>query len=130
MKNSPDNAKKNVLEWTVFGISTLLVLAAIIHLLYSALTVRQGPARLTVSAGEAVEESGRTRVPVTVHNSGQQVAANVEVRICIGSGDQRQVAGFTLDFVPRDATRRGSVSFTGTGLPDKPECEVLGYEEP
>ena len=44
---------------------------------------------------------GGLRIPVTVRNDGHRVAANVEVRVCIGTGEAKHEAGFTVDFVPR-----------------------------
>lgn len=130
MNNPPDNTSKNLLEWTVFAISAVLVLAVLGYLLKSALEVEIGPAKLAVMTGPPVAENGRTRIPVTVSNDGRRVAANVEVQIAVDSGEGKQQAGFTLDFVPRGGSRQGAVSFKGTDLTGTPECEVLGYEEP
>ncbi len=131
MKKPPlDNTSKNRLEWAVFAISAILVLGTLGYLLKSALEVEVGPAKLTVETGPPVEENGWTRFPVTVSNNGQRVAANVEIQIAIGSGESKQQAGFTLDFVPRGSSRQGAASFRGTGLTETPRCDVLGYEEP
>ena len=130
MNSSPDQTTKNALEWTVFGISSVLVLATLLFLTMAAITVKKGPARLRAETGKPVVENGRLRIPVTVTNDGDHVAANVDVQVSIGSGAERQDAGFSIDFVPRGASRNGSVSFKGTELPQNLECGVLGYEEP
>lgn len=129
-KSTPENPAKNALEWTVFGISLVLVLATLGLLVMAVFHVEDGPARLTVSMGAPVVAHGWVKIPLTVSNEGQRVAANVEVQVCIGSGTDRREAGFTMDFVPRGAECHGSVSFKGATLPVDPVCEVIGYEEP
>lgn len=130
MNPSPEHTTKNLLEWTVFGISSLLVLTILILLAKTAIEVKDGPARLRAQTGTPAVKDGWLRIPVTVTNDGESVAANVEVQVCIGSGAERREAGFSIDFVPRGATRNGAVSFKGGQPPTDLECEVLGYEEP
>ncbi|MES2437989.1 MAG: hypothetical protein V4584_02925 [Verrucomicrobiota bacterium] len=129
-KSTPENPTKNLLEWIVFGISTALVLAALAFLTLATLRVEDGPAEMRAEAGTPVAKDGWLRIPVTVKNHGQRVAANVEVRVCIGSGADKHEAGFTVDFVPRGGSRTGAVSFKEREVPLELECEVLGYEEP
>jgi len=129
-KSTPENPAKNLLEWIVFGISLLLVLSVLGFLAMAAARVEDGPPELLAKAGTPETKDGWTRIPVTVENKGNRVASNVEVRVCTGTGEARQEAGFTLDFVPRGASRAGAVSFKHTGEALALECEVLGYEEP
>jgi uncharacterized protein (TIGR02588 family) len=130
MNSSPYPTTKNLLEWTVFGISSAIVLTTLVLLMMAAITVKKGPARIRAGTGKPVVENGWLRIPVTVTNDGESVAANVDVQVTIGSGADQRDAGFSVDFVPRGATRTGSVSFKGTELPQNVECGVLGYEEP
>lgn len=127
---SANQSSKNLLEWTVFAISSVLVLGILACLTLAAFTVKEEPARLRVETGKPVVENGWLRIPVSVSNDGDRVAANVDLQVTIGSGDSRREAGFSVDFIPRGATRTGAVSFKGTELPDNLECGVLGYEEP
>lgn len=129
-KSTPENPTKNLLEWLVFGISALLVLATLALLTVATLQVEDGPAEMRAETGKPVSKDGWMRIPVTVRNNGQRVAANVEVKVCIGSGEAKREAGFTIDFVPRGGSRTGAVSFREMGEPVALECEVLGYEEP
>jgi uncharacterized protein (TIGR02588 family) len=130
MKTStPEHPTKNLLEWTVFGISGVLVLAALSLLTAAALRHEDGPPDLHVEAGTPVAEDGWLRVPVTVRNHGHGVAANVEVSVRTKDSEPRE-AGFTVDFVPRGGSRSGTVSFRDTGVPLELECGVTGYEEP
>lgn len=128
--STPENPTKNLLEWTVFGLCAVIVLTTLVCLSLAAVRVEDGPPEMRAEAGEPVAKDGWLRIPVTVRNEGQKVAANVEVKVCIGSGEAKREAGFTLDFVPRGGSRSGAVSFRDTGGPLEMECEVLGYEEP
>lgn len=130
MTSTPDQPTKNPLEWTVFAISGVLVAATFALLAMAALQVKEGPPRLHAETGPPVMLSGWVRIPVTVTNSGDRVAANVQVQVRAGSGSNEREGGFTLDFVPRGASRTGSVSFKSSEVPPGIECEVLGCEEP
>jgi len=129
-KSTPENPTKNLLEWAVFGISAVLVLATLVLLTIATFQVEDGPAEMRAEAGKPVSKDGWIRIPVTVNNNGQRVAANVEVKVCLGHGETRREAGFTIDFVPLGGSRSGAVSFRETGEPVVLECEVIGYEEP
>lgn len=130
MKPSPEPATKNFLEWTVFGLSGAIVLGVLGSLTYAALRVDGSPATLRAVVDRPSVENGWIRVPVSVTNVGQRVAANVQVQVSAGTGEDKREGGFTIDFVPRRGTRKGSVSFEGTELPPDLKCEVLGYSEP
>ncbi len=129
-KSTPENPAKNLLEWIVFGISAVLVAAVLVFLTMAALEVEEGPPVMRAEAGAPEAKDGWLRIPVTVRNEGNKVAANVEVRVCIGRGEEKREAGFTVDFVPRGGERKGAVSFRDAGGAGEVECEVLGYEEP
>lgn len=129
-KDNDQPATKNALEWTVFGISTVLVLGTLGTLAAAAIRYKDDPARLVVEASAPVLENGWFRVPVKIKNDGERVAANVEISVSEGDGESQRQAGFTVDFVPRSGERSGSVSFKDTGTPPVIRCEVVGYEEP
>lgn len=128
--STPENPTKNLLEWIVFGICAVLVITVLALLSMAALQVEDGPPVMRADAGPPVSKDGWLTIPVTVRNEGHKVAANVEVRVCIGTGEEKREAGFTVDFVPRGGSRSGAVSFKDMGGSQELECEVLGYEEP
>ncbi len=127
MSTAGKSNTKNALEWTVFGLSAALVLATIGLLIFAEIRREDGPPRLVVMTGTPSLHGGRTVIPVTVTNRGGSVAENVNVRICIGTSDDRREAGFTIDYIPRSATRKGAVSFAGSDPDIVPDCRVLGY---
>ena len=130
MKPAPEPATKNFLEWTVFGLSGVIVLGVLGSLTYAALKVDGRPAMLRAVVDMPSVENGWVRVPVSVTNVGHRVAANVQVQVSAGTGENKREGGFTIDFVPREGTRKGSVSFEGTEMPPDLKCEVVGYSEP
>ena len=119
-------AGKNPLEWTVFGISLLLVLGVVVVLGMEALRWQKTPARLKVELGEPEKRSGEWCVPVKVTNEGEGLASNVEIEVSAGE----EQAGLTMDFVPRGTERLGKVCFPESVDPKTLEGRVLGYEEP
>ncbi len=129
--NDSDNPRtKNPLEWTVFGLSLVLVLSTFGLLVAAAIHGGKGPAKLTITTGEIQLMDGRAMIPVTVRNEGGEVAENVEVMVTLGEGTNLQEAGFTLDLISRDAEREGVVSFrAGNGI-TKPVASIVGYGAP
>jgi uncharacterized protein (TIGR02588 family) len=130
MTDSDQRRTKNPLEWTVFGLSTLLVLVTVGMLAMAAFRTDAGPAQLRVTTGKPMADGGWVTIPVTVRNDGGEVAENVEIRVCVGEGEARREAGFTVDYVPREAERKGAVSFRSDGRDLQPRCEILGYNKP
>lgn len=130
MTNKPERNTKNALEWTVFGIGCLLVFAATWCLAWYAVNSKEGPARLLVTTAAPVLESDRVRVPITVTNSGQRVASNVQIVISGSINGTRRESSLALDYLPRGATRHASVSFHGPDIPTGLKCEATSYQEP
>ena len=127
-KKEQASAGKNALEWTVFGLSTILVLTVIVVLALDALDWKDGPARLEAKLGSPLRENGTVVVPVGVTNHGDIAA--VDVQLEVEGGEGTKPASMTLDFVPRGATRGGHVVFPGGQNPAELEVRILGYQEP
>ncbi len=122
---------KNLLEWTVFAVSCLLLLAILIVLTVEAATWRDSPAKLATKLGIPDIKNSILLLPVEVSNDGDRVAAEVQIEIVRRSGGGEQRALFTVDFVPRHGTRRGQVSFPAEdGQPGDLKVGSVGYREP
>jgi uncharacterized protein (TIGR02588 family) len=124
-----DHVGKNALEWTVFGLSTVLVLALVGWLLYAATLEENAEVKLTATTEEPQPMNGWHQVPVVVMNEGGVTAAGVEVVVTAMVDGKEQAGTFTIDFVPKGGTRRGAVSFKG-GQPTEVAPRVIGYSEP
>ena len=124
--------EKNWLEWCVFSGGLILVAAIVGYLAYDLWTAPSGPPRVDVRLGEASERSGRYYVPVSVKNDGHEVAERVEIEVELKQiNGQAEKAGFTVQFLPRGATRRGTVTFTNDPrLAEELTAQVRGYQQP
>ncbi|HUF62916.1 MAG TPA: hypothetical protein VMN36_12635 [Verrucomicrobiales bacterium] len=110
-KPADETSGKNPLEWIVFAVSCLLLLATLGVLTVEAATWRGSPAKLTTKLGIPDIKDGILLLPVEVSNDGDRVAAEVQIEIVRRSGESEQRALFTVDFVPRHGIRRGRISF-------------------
>ena len=121
---------KNALEWTVFGLSCLLVVVTLTILILETSKAGRTPPRITVQPGRPYAENGRLWIPVEVTNTGGTAAANVEVEALRPSQAGEEKAAFTVDHLPRGATRRGHISFPGSEPNIEVDIRVSSYQEP
>ncbi|MEY3895662.1 MAG: hypothetical protein RLZZ214_1181, partial [Verrucomicrobiota bacterium] len=91
----PANPTKNPLEWAVFAMSTVLIIAVTACLVWFAFRDEQGPPRLDAKTGSPEVQAGWIHIPVRVSNSGHQVAANVRVVVSGQSGVKIREGSFT-----------------------------------
>jgi uncharacterized protein (TIGR02588 family) len=123
--------KKNPLEWTVFAVSALLVLALLAVLIHAVLDRTPGPAELRIELGPPEARGGRYMVPVHVRNEGGRTAEEVKVEVVLRSGETEvEKADLVLRFVPAQSDREGWVAFGR----DPACCELaarpVGFESP
>jgi len=126
----PDRNTKNRLEWTVFGISSLLVLGAVGFLILTAVTRKDGPADLRIAIGEISTRSDSTLVTVIITNEGTKTAAAVKIHLTATYPAEERESDVDVDFVPRGGRREAIAVFSGTERPLKVVPKVVGYVEP
>jgi uncharacterized protein (TIGR02588 family) len=103
---------KNTLEWTVFAIGLVLVIATLGFLVRESIVGDGGPPEVIARLGEARPSQGGYLVPVEVANIGQTTAEDVLVPIFLEMpGGRREEAELNIAFLPRDSKRNGWVSF-------------------
>ena len=103
---------KNWLEWTVFAIGLVLVLATLGFLVRESIVAAGGPPKVVARLGEARPSEGGYLIPVEVANIGQTTAEDVLVPIYLDLPDgRREEAELNIAFLPRDSKRDGWVSF-------------------
>ena len=125
------SAGKHPLEWTVFGISLVLVLGLIGFLIYDAATGGNAPPELVVRLGRAERNAGGYAVPVEVHNQGDETAEGVHVEVALEiPGQEPERADLEIAFVPRQSLRRAWVTFPVNPAAGRLTGRVLGYEVP
>ncbi len=116
--------RKNALEWAVFAISLVLVLAVVGTLAVEATEDADGPPRLIVATEAPQSAPSGVRVPVTVRNDGAQTVASVVVEVTDGA----ETTEVTFAYVPRHSTRTGGAFFATP--PGRLTARVVSYEAP
>lgn len=133
-QNSAEESRtgKNWIEWSVFGVSLLLVLGVIAMLSFQAVTRRDAPPFLKTLVVDEQRASGQaTAFKVLVENAGNTTVHSVDVEVAWPRA--RQSAAFSLDHVPRDGKRFGWALFEPQNgvAPRREELipRVVGYQE-
>jgi uncharacterized protein (TIGR02588 family) len=126
-KDNDTPVGKNLLEWTIFGASLLLVGALLSFLGFQAIANDALPPRLEVSLGVPVKAGESVLVPVTVKNQGDTTAAGVEIEVKRRNSDE--TSHFSLPYVPRDGHRKGWAVFEAPLDKRDLKAAVVGYEE-
>ena len=123
--------KKNWLEWTVFALSLLLILATAGALVYEQVSLGKEPADPQIELGTPQPHAGYFAVPVRVTNQGDATAENVHLEVELQlPGGEKETGEFDLPYLPRHATREAFVTFRHNPSEGKMESRVLGYEKP
>ena len=123
---------KNWVEWAVFAVGLVLVLAALSYLVYEGATMGEAPPSLEVRLGTPEQRAHNFIVPVTVTNHGDETAEGVTVEVLLesGGGVEPERGELTIAFIPRRATREGWVAFQQDPRNARLAARVLGYEKP
>lgn len=122
--------EKNPLEWIVFAVALVLVLATLGYLVREALTTTKAPPEIVVTLGEPRPAAGGHQVPVRVENRGHQTAEEVRVSVWLDGRDGRREAVLVIPYVPRESRRQGWVSFEGPPRPGAVRVGGVGYQMP
>lgn len=102
---------KNVLEWSVFAVALLLVLATFGYLLREALVTGSGPPDIAVTLGPSRAGSGGHLVPVTAENRGAETAEEVQITVRLERAGGPEEVVLLLPYLARGARRSGWVTF-------------------
>ena len=124
--------QKNWLEWVTFAVGFVLVVSTLGYLIYDAATVSEAPPQIEFKLGTPQSQSQQFIVPVSVKNTGDQTAENVQIEVVLESGGEEQERGeFQIAFLPRRATREGWVTFqTDPRTASRIKARALGFEKP
>ena len=118
------NEEKSWLEWLVFGVSCLFILALLGYLVHDARTDQGRSPDLRISLGEPTPSAHGYLVPVRVANNGDETAQAVELEISTQGGQPEQ-ATLTYDFLASGEVREGWVGFSRA--PQSLTARVVGY---
>ncbi|HET6568011.1 MAG TPA: hypothetical protein VFG50_08600 [Rhodothermales bacterium] len=129
-----DDSKRTTswLEWVVFGVGAVLLIATLGLLIYETFIFEKTPPNITITLGEPDHRGGKYNVPVKAQNTGSATAAVVQIQVtAYFSGGAREDGQITFDFVPMHASRNGWVTFERPpSEADSLRARVLGYLVP
>jgi uncharacterized protein (TIGR02588 family) len=104
--------EKNALEWTVFAVGLVLVLATLGYLVRESVASGDEPPDVAVRLGSARPSQHGWLLPVEVTNVGSSTAEDVRVPIALDLPDgTREEAELDIAFLPPESKRRGWVNF-------------------
>lgn len=122
--------KKNWLEWTVFGLSAVIILAVVAVLAFEAATVADSPPQLSISLGDAVTQPAGYSIPLTVENTGGNTAENVNLELTIEHNGETETGECQIAFVPRQSSGECWVMLSENPQDGEVKARVLGFEQP
>lgn len=121
---------KNGLEWFIFAISSLLLIAIFVFLGRESLHREKIPARLVLQIGLAeVREDGRF-VAITVRNQGGEPASEVHVTVSATANGTSENAVLVFDHIPPQGEREGTAGFAIGSNSTTISAHVSGYRKP
>jgi uncharacterized protein (TIGR02588 family) len=130
-----DNGSKDVknwLEWSVFGLSFILVLALLSYLIYHVFTEEPSTPELQVEAVADPSELSPFRYNVTIYNRGGTTAEEVLIELALEkNGVAIETADLQLPFAPQESKREAWVSFSkDPAQADTLVARVVSYKKP
>ena len=131
-ENKKNSVEKNWLEWTVFGVSVLLVLAIIGYLTYQVYIDNPSSPDLYVKAVKDPSDLSPYRYHVTVENKGGTTAEEVIIEIALQKGEVSiEKAELQIPFTPHKSKREAWVTFSkDPALADTLTTRVVSYKKP
>ena len=105
-------AQKNILEWTVFAVSALLLAGVAGSLVLAGMRSDDRPPSLVIETGTPEAHGGMFRILIRVHNRGDATAEDARIDVeLLAEGLVVERAELTIPFVPKRSMREGWVSF-------------------
>lgn len=128
MGTKKDN--KNWLEWTVTGVSAIIVLFTLSFLVYQWIMEEQTPPDILVTFGNTEIKQNYYAISVIAENKGAKTAQKVRIEISTGSEINAEKAHIEFDYIPGKSSVKGWVSFNQNPQSKKLKTHVLGYVTP
>ncbi|WP_048919368.1 hypothetical protein [Rufibacter radiotolerans] len=124
--------KKNLLEWSVFGVSLLLILALVGYLAIKSFSYQDNPPDLKVMI---IPEPGRQDQNIyrlELMNHGEQAAENIQVEVALVlQGQELETAQAMFPLAPHKSTMKAWVTFRSPRAANQEvKVHVLGYNQP
>jgi len=124
--------EKNLLEWTVFSVSVLLILGILGYLIYQTVVYQPGSPDLDVTYVNDPSPHAPYRYFIRIKNDGQETAEEVQIEMVLElDGEEMEVAMLTIPYSPKQSTREGWVIFSkDPSEADTLYARVVSYKKP
>lgn len=124
--------KKNWLEWLVFGVSLVMLLAILGYLIYQTAKYSYKDPEVYAKGVPDPSEMAPNRYKVTVYNKGGTTAEQVIVEFTLYSqGQEPEVSELTIPFSPKESEREGWVIFRNSPeSADSVVARIVSYKKP
>ncbi|AKD05178.1 hypothetical protein POKO110462_22215 [Pontibacter korlensis] len=131
-RNGRNEDVKNWLEWTVFCVSLLLLLAIVGYLSYQVYTHKESPPDIYVEAWPSPSPNSPHRYHVLVQNKGGTTAEEVKVEVILRRDNQSvEASELQITFSPTLSKREGWVTFVNDpAKADTVVTRVVSYKKP
>lgn len=125
------NQKTPALEWLIAAVGLILVGGTICFLIYQAVTDKNTPPDLAVSADSVVKIENGYLVKFSMYNKGDDNAADVVVEGKITqNGEDLETSSVTIDYAPSHSKREGGLFFDRNPNDFEFKIRALGYKKP
>jgi uncharacterized protein (TIGR02588 family) len=123
--------RKNWLEWCVFGLGAVVILATTAYLVAQAVKPPERTARVTVTLGAPEPGPAGYFVPVEVRNAGAGAAITLTVEVAVQRGGTAgERAALVIDYLPGYSRRTGRVVFRADPRDGELAVRSLSYAAP
>ncbi len=122
--------EKNWIEWSVFALSAIVILALLSFLFYESATIGNAPPDIHLQVGVPEARTGYFAVPIEAINKGDHTAEGVHIEVVLKGTGEEETGDFEIAFLPRRGSREAWVTFKSDPRSGTLEACVLGYEKP
>lgn len=131
-KTHPGKLEKNRLEWSVFGVSLLLLFGLLAYLVTGVFKNGPGTPDLKLSYRFDPSPGNQNRYQVIVENVGDETAEDVIIEASLGRpGNEPEKSELQVVFAPKKSVRKGWVVFSGQrGTSDTLRLRIMSYKKP
>lgn len=119
-----------LLEWIAAGVGAALIIVVVALLSWEVAAGDDRPPRFATQSRGATPVEGGFVLEIEIENLGDRPAAQVEVEGELGSGDGKETASVTFDYVPGHSTRTGGLFFKSDPKAGSLELTAKGFADP
>ena len=124
--------EKNLLEWTVFFLSLLLITGILGYLVYQTAIYQPGSPDLDITYVHDPSPHAPYRYFMRIKNHGNETAEEVQVEMVLEQdGKEIEVATMAIPYSPKQSVREGWVLFSkDPAAADTLYARVVSYKKP